>query len=136
MSQKFFQIIRPVHVHLKTDKVDLKKRPPWKKFFLHFFSINSSSRHEKRCQMLRRLFWLFQCSKNPLCLASGLVSFFVSEGMEASASSIGDPGKRGILWPPDKINLFRSRLNSRDPKSRLFPPMNPNWENTFSAASW
>ena len=34
-------------------------------FFLHFFSINSSSRHEKRCQMLQRLFWLFQCSKNP-----------------------------------------------------------------------
>ena len=26
MSQKFFQIIRPVHVHLKTDKVDLKKK--------------------------------------------------------------------------------------------------------------
>ena len=67
MSQKYFQIIWPVHVHLKTDKVDLKKRPPWKNFFLHFFSINSSSRHEKRCQMLQRLFWLFQCSKNPLC---------------------------------------------------------------------
>ena len=30
MSQNFFQIIRPVHVHLKTDKVDLKKRPPSK----------------------------------------------------------------------------------------------------------
>ena len=67
MSQNFFQIIRPVHVHLKTDKVDLKKRPPWKNFFFHFFSIDSSSRHEKRCQMLQRLFWLFQCSKNPLC---------------------------------------------------------------------
>ena len=65
MSQNFFQIIRPVHVHLKTDKVDLKKRPPWKNFFFHFFSIDSSSRHEKRCQMLQRLFWLFQCSKNP-----------------------------------------------------------------------
>ena len=66
MSQIFFQIIWPVHVHLKTDKVDLKKRPPWKKNFLHFFSIDSSSRHEKYCQMLQRLFWLFQCSKNPL----------------------------------------------------------------------
>ena len=65
MSQKIFQIIWPVHVHLKTDKVDLKKRPPWKKFFLHFFSIDSSSRHEKRCQMLQTLFWLFRCSKNP-----------------------------------------------------------------------
>ena len=37
MSQKNFQIIRPVHVHLKTDKVDLKKRPPWKFFFFIFF---------------------------------------------------------------------------------------------------
>ena len=42
-------VIRPVHVHLKTDKVDLKKKPPRKNFFLHFFEINSSSRHEKRC---------------------------------------------------------------------------------------
>ena len=67
MSQNFFQIIRPVHVHLKTDKVDLKKRPPWKIFFLHFFSIDSWSRHEKYCQMLQRLFWLFQCSNNPQC---------------------------------------------------------------------
>ena len=38
-----------------------------KKKNLHFFSINSSSRHEKRCQMLQRLFWLFQCSKNQWC---------------------------------------------------------------------
>ena len=68
MSQIFFQIIRPVHVHLKTDKVDFKKRPPWKKKILHFFSINSLSRHENRCQMLQKLFWLFQCSKNPLWL--------------------------------------------------------------------
>ena len=34
---------------------------------LHIFSIHSSSRHEKLCQMLQRLFWLFQCSKTPLC---------------------------------------------------------------------
>ena len=67
MSQNFFQIIRPVHVHLKTDKVDLKKRPPWKKFFLHIFSIHSSSRHEKRCWMLQRILWLFQCSRNQRC---------------------------------------------------------------------
>ena len=37
MSRKKFQIIRPVHVHLETDKVDLKKRPPWKKKFCIFF---------------------------------------------------------------------------------------------------
>ena len=37
MSQKKFQIIWPVHVHLKTDKVDLKKKPPWKKKNFAFF---------------------------------------------------------------------------------------------------
>ena len=54
-------------MHLKTDKVDLKKKPPWKNFFLHIFSIHSSSRYEKQFRMLQRLFWLFQCSKNQLC---------------------------------------------------------------------
>ena len=73
MSQKNFQVIRPVHVHLKTDKVDLKKRPPWKKIFLHIFSIHSSSRTEKRCQMLQTLFLLFQCSKNPQCVTLKLL---------------------------------------------------------------
>ena len=38
MSQKYFQIVRPVHVHLKTDKVDLKKKATVKKkFFCIFF---------------------------------------------------------------------------------------------------
>ena len=51
--------------------------------FLHIFSatvvnraerklakrtfVHSSSRYEKRCRMLQRHFWLFQCSKNQLC---------------------------------------------------------------------
>ena len=34
MSQKFFQIIRPVRVHLKMDKVDLKKNIVKKTIFL------------------------------------------------------------------------------------------------------
>ena len=38
-----------------------------KKKIFHFFSIDSSSRHEKSCQILHRLFLLFQCSKNPQC---------------------------------------------------------------------
>ena len=33
-------------------------------FFLHLFAIHSSSWHEKRCQMLERIFCLFQCSIN------------------------------------------------------------------------
>ena len=62
--KNIFRFIRPVHVHLKTDKVDFKKKPPRFFFFLHFFAIHSSSRHEKCCQMLERVFCLFQCSRN------------------------------------------------------------------------
>ena len=60
-------IFGPVHQRLKMEKMDLKKSS-WKKNVLHIFSINSSSKHEKRCQMLQRVFWLFQCSKNPRCI--------------------------------------------------------------------
>ena len=42
------------------------KKPLWEFNFFHIFGIPSSSRHEKRCQMLQTLFLLFQCSKNPL----------------------------------------------------------------------
>merc|ERR1740129_2595189 len=37
-------------------------------FFFYIFAIHSSSRYEKRCQMLQRLFSLFQGSKNQLWL--------------------------------------------------------------------
>ena len=66
ISQKYFQIYPAVHVHLKTDKVD-KKKATVKKYFLHFFSISSSSRHEKRCRMFKRIYCRFQCSRNYLC---------------------------------------------------------------------
>ena len=49
--------------HLKTGNVDYLKRPSWKKL-LYFFAIHSSSRHEKCCQMLQTLFWVFQYSRN------------------------------------------------------------------------
>ena len=63
--KNIFISIWPVHVHLKTDKLHLKKKPPWKKKKMRIFSTHSSSRHEKCCQVLQRLFWLCQCSKNP-----------------------------------------------------------------------
>ena len=62
--KNIFRFIRPVHVHLKTDKVDLKKKPARKFIFLHFFAMPSSSRHEIRCRMSERIFCLFQCSRN------------------------------------------------------------------------
>ena len=67
MSQKKFQIFRSQISDLKTDNVDYLKKPPWKNFFFDIFVIHLSSRYEKRCQMLQRLFSLFQGSKNQLC---------------------------------------------------------------------
>jgi hypothetical protein len=36
--KNIFRFIWPVHVHLKTDKVDLKKKQPWFLFFSYFFN--------------------------------------------------------------------------------------------------
>ena len=66
MSQKNFQIFRSQISDLKTDNVDYLKKPPWKNFFFDIFAIHLTSRYEKRCRMLQRLFSLFQGSKNQL----------------------------------------------------------------------
>ena len=42
----------------------LIKKPPWDFNFLHIFLIPSSSRHEKHCQMVERLFVVFHHSRN------------------------------------------------------------------------
>ena len=70
MSQKIFQIFRSQISDLKADNVDYLKKPPWKKFFFDIFVIHLSSRYEKRCRILQRLFFLFQGSKNQLCIKS------------------------------------------------------------------
>ena len=46
----------------------------WNDFFFAFFSFRSSSRHEKRCQILQTLLWVFQYSRNIqwTCLVSSL----------------------------------------------------------------
>ena len=63
-------------------------------FFFHIFSIQSSSRHEKRCRMLQTLFWLFQCSRNTRWLVSyiylqidTLLSSLLSISLTVSAKS-------------------------------------------------
>jgi hypothetical protein len=40
------------------------KKPLWEFNFFHIFGIPSSSRHEKHCQILQTLFWVFQNSRN------------------------------------------------------------------------
>ena len=42
------------------------KKPSWGLNFLHIFEIPSSSRHEKRCQMLKRHFGVFEYSRKHL----------------------------------------------------------------------
>ena len=39
------------------------KKPPWEFNFFHIFGIPSSSRHEKRCQMLETFFGYFNALK-------------------------------------------------------------------------
>ena len=62
---KIAQPIQPIWQHIFALPWSALKKPPWEFNFFHIFGIPSSSRHEKRCQMLQTLFWLFQCSKNP-----------------------------------------------------------------------
>ena len=44
-----FRFIQPVHVHLKTDKVDLKKSHSEKKFFCIFFQSSLGMKNIVRC---------------------------------------------------------------------------------------
>ena len=52
----------------------ISKRIMWifskshREFFLYIYAIHSSSRHEKQCQMLERIFCLFQRYRNIQCL--------------------------------------------------------------------
>ena len=73
MSQKFFQIFRSQISDLKTGNVDYLKKPPWKKNFFDIFAIHLTSRYEKRCRMLQRLFSLFQGSKNQLWIVLNII---------------------------------------------------------------
>ena len=62
---KIAQQIQPIWQHIFALPWSALKKPPWEFNFFHIFGIPPSSRHEKWCQMLQTLFWLFQCSKNP-----------------------------------------------------------------------
>ena len=89
MSQKNFQIFRSQISDLKTDNVDYLKKPPWKKFFFDIFAIHLTSRYEKRCQMLQRLFSLFQGSKNQLCIS--IVYYIFQDSKILAVYSTFDP---------------------------------------------
>ena len=71
---KIAQPIQPIWQQIFALPWSALKKPPWEFNFFHIFGIPSSSRHEKRCQMLQTLFWLFQCSKNPWWYKNGTYS--------------------------------------------------------------
>ena len=64
--------------------------------FLHFFSILSSSRHEKRCRMSERIFCLFQCSRNIQWVGRYLLSILIY--FECTTIPIISSGLRNSCW--------------------------------------
>jgi hypothetical protein len=62
-SQVLFEIIHIIRFEMHMDRLDKSENISIVKK-MHFFTIHSSSRHEKRFQMLQTLFWLFQYSRN------------------------------------------------------------------------
>ena len=64
MSPKKFQIIRPVHVHLKTDKVDLKKKTTVKKkIFCIFFQFTHQVSMKNGVECYKDFFGYFNALK-------------------------------------------------------------------------
>ena len=61
---KITQPIQPIWQHIFALPKSALKKPPWEFNFFHIFEIPSSSRHEKCCQILQTLFWVFQYSRN------------------------------------------------------------------------
>ena len=75
---KIAQPIQPIWQHIFALPWSALKKPPWEFNFLHIFRIPSSSRHEKCCQLLQTLFWVFQYSRNSHCIH--LISAQTKEG--------------------------------------------------------
>ena len=63
-TYKIAQPIQPIWQHIFALPWSALKKPPWEFNFFHIFGIPSSSRHEKCCQILQTLFWVFQYSRN------------------------------------------------------------------------
>ena len=64
---KIAQPIQPIWQHIFALPWSALKKPSWEFNFFHNFGIPSSSRPEKCCQILQKLFWVFQYSRNSQC---------------------------------------------------------------------
>ena len=85
--------------------------------FFAYFSIPSSSRHEKCCRILVRLFWLFQCSRNPQCETMFLWVFFTWSSV-SSACFFDGIGPLAFLdknrAPKKSINPIKLNSNKKN----------------------
>ena len=90
-------------MELKTDKVDFKKHSD---FFLHIFSIHSSSRHEKHCRMPERIFCQFQCSRNIGWIVSLNFVKMLQRAKGKRWKLIGLSGTPWFVWVASWTNIF------------------------------
>ena len=65
---KIGQPIQPIWQQFFALPWSALKKPSWELNFLHIFAVPLSSRYEKCCQILDRLFVLFHHFRNILCL--------------------------------------------------------------------
>ena len=64
---KIGQPIQPIWQQFFALPWSALKKPSWELNFLHIFAVPLSSRHEKCCQILERLFVAYHHSRNILC---------------------------------------------------------------------
>ena len=67
-----WKIAQPIQPIFALPQFALKK-PPWEFNFFHIFGFPSLCRHEKHCQILQTLFWVFQYSTNSQCCGIAVV---------------------------------------------------------------
>ena len=67
---KIEQPIQPIWQQIFALPWSALKKPPWGFNFFHIFGIPWSSRHEKCCQILQTLFWVFLYSRNSQCIST------------------------------------------------------------------
>ena len=84
-------------------------------FFLHFFEIQSSSRHEEHCQILQTLFSVFQYSGN----TGRRVKRFVIKSLQTGFDLVEDDDTYDLIteWQQHKREAKMCRTASL--KSRL-----------------
>ena len=96
---KIAQPIQPIWQHIFALPWSALKKPSWEFKFFHIFGISSSSRHEKCCQMLERLFVLFHHYRNISCIKTNICwqNIMLASKKRREADSINSLNKTKII---------------------------------------